>query len=582
MPIGTSQAARYRALSVTGYSSVSRTFLAIDEQQSPPLHYQIQQFRLSSQDADSFGRTIALFCQEMNRLIELGTRPPMPTVIAYFEQEQLQYVVQESINGHSLSHELAQATVWDEAQIRELLRSLIPALQLLHTHHLVHGQIGLDSIVRQKSDRQLVLIGFGIPAFATSPQLEKNGRASVGVDQSAFYGNDLFDLGLVCIQLLTHTPLNQLIEPQQGIGHWQAYLQTSISEALQQVLTKLLHPNGSERYQSPQDMLADLGTLPPVGLTQPPLVEIEASSASLGSTAMPQSWQCVRTLMGHTSWVRSVTVSTDAHHLISGSGDRTIKVWSMQTGELLQTLEGHSTWIRAIAISPDGKTIASGCNDNTVYLWEVATGHSSCTLTGHHDWIRAIAISPNGQTLASGSQDKRIRIWNLSTLEPIQTLAEHKHWVLALDFSPDSQLLASGSRDQTIQLWNPIKNKRYYTVDAHAAEVLAVAISPDGQAIASCSADKTVKLWKLNTGKLLHTFTDYDSAVNTIAFSPDGKLLATGSNDRTIKLWHMGSGTLINTLQGHTGWIWSIAFSPDSQTVISGSWDGSIKLWQRV
>ncbi|MEH1892772.1 MAG: hypothetical protein V7K92_26115 [Nostoc sp.] len=89
--------------------------------------------------------------------------------------------------------------------------------------------------------------------------------------------------------------------------------------------------------------------------------------------------------------------------IVSGSGDRSIKIWNLQTSGLKTTLSLHTDAVNSVAISPDGKTLVSGSYDNTIKIWNLQTGELKNTLTGHTDLVYAVAISPDGQTLVSGS-----------------------------------------------------------------------------------------------------------------------------------------------------------------------------------
>ena len=86
------------------------------------------------------------------------------------------------------------------------------------------------------------------------------------------------------------------------------------------------------------------------------------------------SWRCIHTLSGHSNCVFSVAISPDGKTLVSGSSDKTIKIWRLDTGELLRTLTGHLEWVRAVAISPDGQTLVSGSGDHSIKIWDLATG----------------------------------------------------------------------------------------------------------------------------------------------------------------------------------------------------------------
>lgn len=116
----------------------------------------------------------------------------------------------------------------------------------------------------------------------------------------------------------------------------------------------------------------------------------------------------------HSHIVTSLTISADGKYLISGSRDRTIKIWNLETAELLHTLKGHRDGVEAIASRADGKIIASGSADNTIKIWHLETGQLLATFTGHTSAVTALFFTPSGDKLISGSLDCTIKIWQRS------------------------------------------------------------------------------------------------------------------------------------------------------------------------
>ncbi|WP_333026526.1 MULTISPECIES: WD40 domain-containing protein [unclassified Microcoleus] len=101
---------------------------------------------------------------------------------------------------------------------------------------------------------------------------------------------------------------------------------------------------------------------------------------------------------------------TSCYTINSGSADNIIKLWNLKTGQVIRTLTGHSDYVKSVAISPDGQILASGSGDNTIKLWNLKNGHTLFTLTGHSA-INSVCFSPDGNTLVSGSNDGSIKIW---------------------------------------------------------------------------------------------------------------------------------------------------------------------------
>jgi WD40 repeat protein len=102
-------------------------------------------------------------------------------------------------------------------------------------------------------------------------------------------------------------------------------------------------------------------------------------------------------IVQHSSIVRSVVFSPDDARVLSGSADRTVKLWDAATGRLIRNFIGHSGEIRSVAISPDGARILSGSDDKLLKLWDAATGRLILGFEGHSGAVNSVAFSPDGE-----------------------------------------------------------------------------------------------------------------------------------------------------------------------------------------
>ncbi|KDQ50997.1 hypothetical protein JAAARDRAFT_84093, partial [Jaapia argillacea MUCL 33604] len=153
----------------------------------------------------------------------------------------------------------------------------------------------------------------------------------------------------------------------------------------------------------------------------------------------------------------------------------------------LQTLKEHKYTVSCIAISYDGKYIVSGSYDKTIRIWDAVSGAPVLQpLEGHTDWVTSVAFSPDGQRIVSGSvsgsYDKTIRIWDAVAGAPVlQPLEGHTDWVTSVAFSPDGQRIVSGSDNKTVRIWDAVSGAPVLQpLKGHTEEVTSVACSPDG------------------------------------------------------------------------------------------------------
>ena len=295
--------------------------------------------------------------------------------------------------------------------------------------------------------------------------------------------------------------------------------------------------------------------------------------------APPLQW------IGHSRTVSSLSCSPNGHHIVTGSYDKTLRIWDIETGATVgNPLLGHTGELKGVAYSPDGRYIVSASDDMTIRIWDAETGAQLGTpLEGHTGYVSSVAYSPNGQHIISGSEDETIRIWDAGTGVAIGTpLIGHTGPVLSLAYSPNGQHIISGSEDRTIRIWDAGTGAAVGNpLHGHTWHVRSVAYSPDGRHIVSGSVDKSIRIWDANTGdEVGWPLAEHTNSVWSVAYSPNGQHIISGSADKTIRIWDAETGAAIGTpLVGHAGDVPTVAYSTNGEYIISGSGDNTIRVW---
>jgi WD40 repeat protein len=205
-----------------------------------------------------------------------------------------------------------------------------------------------------------------------------------------------------------------------------------------------------------------------------------------------------------TDIITSLAISPNTIRIVGGSY-RKILIWSLKSKEIICNLEEsqqHSHWILSVAISPDGNILVSGSADKTIKLWDLNKGNLIRTLPGHSSWVTAVAITADGKNIISGSTDKSIKIWDLNTGELIETLKDEKKLssVLSLCLTPDQKMIVSGDTNNQITLWDLKTGQLLRSLEGHSDWIQALTVTSDNTTLISGSRDGMQKVWQSSTG----------------------------------------------------------------------------------
>jgi WD40 repeat protein len=252
---------------------------------------------------------------------------------------------------------------------------------------------------------------------------------------------------------------------------------------------------------------------------------------------------------------------------------------------LRMTLRGHTDWIRCVAFSPDGKVLITGSKDRTARLWNTATGECTAILTGHSGEVLSAAFANGGKQVATAGSDGRIKIWDVSNGREQVTLSEVRpSSFFAIAFQPDSQILASGGEKGSVSLWDISTGKIVAVLKGHNASIRSITITNDGKSLVSRSEDGVIIVWSIKEQIEKRRIGNPENIlffVYRATLSPNGSIIARNNYSGTVSLLDIATGANRLTLNANTPWpIYSLAFSPDSRFMAASvMMDKNVYFW---
>ncbi|KAK2013393.1 WD domain-containing protein [Colletotrichum eremochloae] len=247
---------------------------------------------------------------------------------------------------------------------------------------------------------------------------------------------------------------------------------------------------------------------------------------------------------GHQECIYSLQYDSD--YLVSGSRDKTIRIWSMHTRRLLRKpLEGHTGSVLCLQFDsdPEEDLIVSGSSDSDVILWRFSTGKIIQRLKNAHT-ESVLNVKFDKRILVTCSKDKSIKIFNRRPLK----YGEPGYGDVDVVFSAPTHLRNYGYANPLDEL--PVKPP--YTMigvlDGHGAAVNAVQIC--GNEVVSASGDRNIKVWDWAKQVCIRTVVGHSKGIACVQY--DGRRIVSGSSDNEVKVFDRQTGLEVASLRAHT------------------------------
>jgi serine/threonine-protein kinase len=277
---------RYQVEEVLANGGFGQTYVAQDMHRPGSPQCVVKHLQPAGINSGFMENARRLFQTEAEILEKLGNHDQIPRLLAYFEENQEFYLVQEFIQGHTLTAELQPGDRLSENEVYQLLQQVLKILVFVHSYGVIHRDIKPDNLIRRQHDGKLVLVDFGSVKQAWTQVITNQGQTSVtfahNIPATIAIGtpgympteqgrgrprpnSDIYALGMIAIQAVTGTNPTQLIEDSDNgeIG-WRH--RAKISEGLASVLTKMVRYHFKNRYQTAKEALEALDQLPQLEL----------------------------------------------------------------------------------------------------------------------------------------------------------------------------------------------------------------------------------------------------------------------------------------------------------------------------
>ncbi|CAF3681160.1 unnamed protein product [Rotaria sordida] len=299
------------------------------------------------------------------------------------------------------------------------------------------------------------------------------------------------------------------------------------------------------------------------------------------SSDFRKTWNIKYVLRSHLDGIRCATFHPVESVVITGSEDRTLKLWNLEKSAILRksasttqdlepiyTFRRHTAPVLCVAMNTSGEQFYSGGLDSIISVWNIPNSEVDPydaydfnvlykVLDGHTDAVWQLVIS--GHKLLSCSADGSVRLWDANLDEPLQSTFHNEGIPLSIDW-------LMGDTNQFVVTYDTLKTFLYDTetgqivrqfVNDHSSlgdrnyRINRLISHPSQSIIITAHDDRKIRYFDSNSGRMIHSMVAHLDSVTSLAIDPQQTCLLSGSHDRSIRLWNLENHNCLQELTVH-------------------------------
>lgn len=288
----------------------------------------------------------------------------------------------------------------------------------------------------------------------------------------------------------------------------------------------------------------------------------------------------LKALTGHEGWIYSVCVDPSNEWFATASSDTTIKVWSL-AGKLKLTLTGHRLPVRSVEVSNQLAYMFSGSEDKAVFCWDLETNSVCRRFHGHASGVYTVETHPTIPFLLfSGSRDKTVRVWDVRSRHAVHVLPQTDS-VSSLLAQPYDPQLISGSVDGNVMLWDLIAGKAMKTLTYHTRAVQSLAASAVDYTF--MSGAECINEYSLPSGDLLGQFGQFGAVDTVLSLSVRNNEVFAGYDSGKLICYDYTTGETLEELKyrklDSEASVLTSSVDKTSTRLVTGHRDKAVRIW---
>lgn len=527
---------RYEAVSALKGGQNSRTFVGRDRTTLVQPQCLIKQFTPYGETRLEQATAAERWRRDVGHLATASQHPQIPNLMAYFERDRHQFLVQQFLTGPHLEQILqAKLGPFDSDEVWTFLRDVLPILHHLHQNRIIHRDIKPTNFRRPLGQPHWWLVDLGAIKPLTATRLAQPGTVVGSADYAApeqlrgeaTVASDLYSLGVVCLHLLTGLQPFDLFDSGQGGWHWRSIV-PDVSPSLAAILDAMVQPTLRDRLANVSTAMVQVG-LPPT-----------VTSPASGVRSRVSQWIAKHTVDLAMPILAAVSLPQSDHLLLLTAAGTVVGRSLSTLGESFPTLSLQSPQATAIAAHPHDCAFIVGTARGQLERWQGQAGSWQGQAVGAiaHSITQLMFIAEGQQLLVADDHGHLYR-WDAQTHEIIATGAAHASKITSLALNHSSTVLASGDDQGQVTLWQWPTMRLLRKLSRQPGAITALAWQADDQTLITAGWDVTVRWRCPQTGResQVAQAQGFYLPVRSLWPHPTRPDLVTGSQDGHLQYW---------------------------------------------